>query len=74
MYQLSIERPTGATRRREQSASFLFGGDRIAASAWDDRGLSREWMSAQLFHPTSEQSPTIHFRRLVEVRWEKRVI
>ncbi|TIS49861.1 hypothetical protein [Mesorhizobium sp.] len=28
---------------------------------------SREWMSAQLWH-------TIRFRRLVEIRWEKRVV
>lgn len=35
---------------------------------------SREWMSAQLFHPTGEQAHTIRFRRLVEIRWERRVI
>ncbi|MDX8479065.1 hypothetical protein RFN28_11345 [Mesorhizobium sp. VK24D] len=35
---------------------------------------SREWMSAQLFHPTGEQAHTIRFRRLVQIRWEKRVI
>ncbi|MGX5801912.1 hypothetical protein ACWGS9_11760 [Bradyrhizobium sp. Arg314] len=35
---------------------------------------SREWMSAQLFHATGEQAHTIRFRRLVEIRWEKRVI
>ncbi|RUW52987.1 hypothetical protein EOA32_10920 [Mesorhizobium sp. M1A.F.Ca.ET.072.01.1.1] len=35
---------------------------------------SREWMSAQLFHPTAEQAHTIRFRRLVQIRWEKRVI
>jgi hypothetical protein len=34
----------------------------------------REWMSAQLFHPTGEQAHTIRYRRLVEIRWEKRVI
>ena len=35
---------------------------------------SREWMSAQLFHPTGEQAHTIRYRRLVEIRWEKQVI
>lgn len=35
---------------------------------------SREWMRAQLFHPTGEQAHTIRYRRLVEIRWEKRVI
>jgi hypothetical protein len=35
---------------------------------------SGEWMSAQLFHPTGEQAHTIRYRRLVEIRWEKRVI
>lgn len=35
---------------------------------------SREWMSAQLFHPTGEQAHTISYRRLVQIRWEKRVI
>ena len=35
---------------------------------------SREWMSAQLFHPTGEQAHTIRYRRLVEIRWEKRVV
>ena len=34
----------------------------------------REWMSAQLFHPNGEQAHTIRFRRLVQIRWEKRVI
>ncbi|WP_292453396.1 transposase domain-containing protein [Mesorhizobium sp.] len=28
----------------------------------------------QLFHPTGEQAHTIRFRRLVQIRWEKRVI
>lgn len=27
---------------------------------------SREWMNAQLFHPTGEQAHTIRYRRLVE--------
>jgi len=35
---------------------------------------SREWMSAQLFHPTGKQAHTIRYRRLVQIRWEKRVI
>jgi hypothetical protein len=35
---------------------------------------SRERVSAQLFHATGEQAHTIRFRRLVEIRWEKRVI
>ena len=35
---------------------------------------SREWMDAELFHPTGEQAHTIRFRRLKEIRWEKRVI
>ncbi|MBZ9817633.1 hypothetical protein [Mesorhizobium sp. CA7] len=35
---------------------------------------SREWMSAQLFHATGEQAHTIRFRRLVEIRRERRVI
>ncbi|TIS91997.1 hypothetical protein [Mesorhizobium sp.] len=35
---------------------------------------SREWMDAELFHPTGEQAHTIRFRCLVEIRWEKRVI
>lgn len=29
---------------------------------------SREWMSAQLFHPTGEQAHTTRFRRLVQIR------
>lgn len=43
-------------------------GRRFAASK------SREWMSAQLFHPTGEQAHTIRFRRLVQIRREKQVI
>ncbi|TPI22172.1 hypothetical protein [Mesorhizobium sp. B4-1-1] len=35
---------------------------------------SREWMDAELFHPTGEQAHTIRYRRLVQIRWEKRVI
>ncbi|TGP86387.1 hypothetical protein EN866_24115 [Mesorhizobium sp. M2D.F.Ca.ET.223.01.1.1] len=35
---------------------------------------SREWMSAQLFHPIGEQAHTIRYRRLVQIRWEKRVV
>ncbi|TPI31514.1 hypothetical protein FJ414_23435 [Mesorhizobium sp. B3-1-6] len=35
---------------------------------------SREWMEAELFHPTGEQAHKIRFRRLVEIRWERRVI
>ncbi|MET3593270.1 putative nucleic-acid-binding Zn-ribbon protein [Mesorhizobium shonense] len=35
---------------------------------------SREWMGAELFHPTGEQAHTIRYRRLVQIRWEKRVI
>lgn len=31
-------------------------------------------MDAELFHSTGEQAHTIRFRRLVEIRWEKRVI
>lgn len=34
---------------------------------------SRDWMSAHLIHPTGEQAHTIRYRRLVEIRWEKRV-
>ncbi|WP_320235891.1 hypothetical protein [Mesorhizobium montanum] len=35
---------------------------------------SREWMGAELFHPTGEQAHTMRYRRLVQIRWEKRVI
>jgi len=35
---------------------------------------SREWMDAELFHPTGEQAHTIRYRRLVQIRWEKRVV
>lgn len=31
-------------------------------------------MSAQLFHSTGEQAHTIRYRRLAEIRWEKRVV
>ena len=34
---------------------------------------SREWMDAELIHPTGEQAHTIRYRRLVQKRWEKRV-
>ncbi|PBC09453.1 hypothetical protein [Mesorhizobium sp. WSM3859] len=33
-----------------------------------------EWMDAELFHPTGEQAHTMRYRRLVQIRWEKRVI
>ncbi|MHC2791190.1 DNA-directed RNA polymerase subunit RPC12/RpoP [Mesorhizobium jarvisii] len=35
---------------------------------------SKEWMDAELFHPTGEQAHAIRFRRLKEIRWERRVV
>ncbi|MBZ9660763.1 hypothetical protein LB523_17050 [Mesorhizobium sp. ESP-6-4] len=34
----------------------------------------REWMSAELFHPYGQELVSIRFRRLKEIRWERRVI
>ena len=31
-------------------------------------------LSAELFRPTGEQAHTLRFRRLKEIRWERRVI
>ena len=31
-------------------------------------------MNAELFHPVGQEFVTIRFRRLVEIRWERRVI
>ncbi|MBZ9921591.1 hypothetical protein LB579_28245 [Mesorhizobium sp. BR1-1-7] len=31
-------------------------------------------MNAELFHPVGQELQTICFRRLVEIRWERRVI
>lgn len=48
--------------------------DEVRAKVRCQECKSREWMSAHLFHPTGEQVHAIRFRRLVEIRWERRVI
>lgn len=35
---------------------------------------SKDSMSAELFHPVGAEAQTIRFRRLLEIRWERRVI
>ena len=34
----------------------------------------KESMNAELFHPVGQELVEIRFRRLVEIRWEKRII
>lgn len=34
----------------------------------------QEWMSAELFHPSGEERQVMRFRRLIEIRWERRVV
>ena len=34
----------------------------------------KESMGAELFHPVGQELVTIRFRRLIEIRWERRVI
>jgi hypothetical protein len=34
----------------------------------------KEWISAELFHAHGQELVTIKFRRLKEIRWERRVI
>jgi ribosomal protein S27AE len=34
----------------------------------------REWMAAELFHAYGQELVTIRFRRLKEIRWERRVV
>jgi hypothetical protein len=48
--------------------------DKVRDKARCQKGGSREWMSALLFHAPGEQARTIRFRRLVQIRWEKWVI
>lgn len=31
-------------------------------------------MRAELFHPVGQELETIRYRRLVEIRWERRVV
>lgn len=35
---------------------------------------SKDSMNAELFHPVGAEAQTIRFRRLLEIRWERRVI
>ncbi|WP_214473396.1 hypothetical protein [Mesorhizobium sp. dw_380] len=48
--------------------------DQVRAKVRCENCGRKESMSAELFHPVGQELVTIRFRRLVEIRWERRVI
>jgi DNA-directed RNA polymerase subunit RPC12/RpoP len=48
--------------------------DQVRAKVRCQKCGRNESMNAELFHPVGQELETIRFRRLVEIRWEKRVI
>ena len=48
--------------------------DQVRAKVRCEKCGRKESMSAELFHPVGKEHVTIRYRRLVEIRWERRVI
>jgi DNA-directed RNA polymerase subunit RPC12/RpoP len=48
--------------------------DQVRAKVRCEKCKRTESMSAELFHPVGQEMETIRFRRLVEIRWERRVV
>ena len=48
--------------------------DQVRAKVRCEKCGRKESMSAELFHPVAQEHVTIRYRRLVEIRWERRVI
>lgn len=48
--------------------------DQVRAKVRCEKCGRKESMSAELFRPVGQEHVTIRYRRLVEIRWERRVI
>lgn len=48
--------------------------DQVRAKVRCETCKKKDYMDAELFHPIGQELETIRFRRLIEIRWEKRVI
>ncbi|MER8639312.1 hypothetical protein [Mesorhizobium sp. M1365] len=48
--------------------------DQVRAKVRCEKCGRKDSMRAELFHPVGQELETIRFRRLVEIRWERRVV